>query len=325
MTSPRSSRRVSIDALESLCESAVRVAGGSAETAAVLASATVAAERRGRREVGVAHLIDYLDAFRGGRLNRDAQPQVSGGRAAVVTVDADRGTAQLAFAHAFAELVERARACGVAVLAVYDSYSAGELGHYASRVAEEGLIALACANSPALMAAYGAREPITGTNPLSFALPHPSGPRMFDQATSATAWVTIRDAALRGEAIPDGWALDADGNPTGDASAALGGALLPFGGVKGANIAIMIEMLAAMAGGSFSLDAAPFDSGAQSPRLGLFVVAIDPTAFDPSYVHRAETHLQLLATAHGADFGRRKPPVTEVELSEDLYLRLVTP
>src|SRR5699024_2120873 len=74
-------------------------------------------------------------------------------------------------------------------------------------------------------------------------------------------------------------------------AAALTGALLPFGGAKGANIAMMIELLAAMSGGSFSLDAAPFDTGSRSPRLGLFIAAIDPTAFDPGYEERAETHL----------------------------------
>ncbi|MEV1042079.1 MULTISPECIES: Ldh family oxidoreductase [unclassified Streptomyces] len=325
MTSNRSSHRMPLDALESLCESAIRSAGGSPEMAAVLASATVAAERRGRREVGAAHLLDYLAALRYGRLNGVARPRVASARAAVVTVDADCGTAQLAFDHALGDLVERARASGVAVLAMYNSFSAGELGHYASRVADKGLIALACANSPALMAVYGARVAITGTNPLSCALPHPSGPRMFDQATSAAAWVTVRDAAMRGETIPDGWALDADGNPTSDARAALSGALLPFGGVKGANIALVVEMLAAVAGGSFSQDAAPFDSGTRSPRLGLFVTAIDPTAFDTSYAQRAEDHLSRLASEHDADFGRRKTPITEVEIPDDVYRALTTP
>ena len=203
-----------------------------------------------------------------------------------------------------------------------NAFSAGELGHYTSQVADQGLIALACANSPALMAAFGTREAITGTNPLSFALPHPAGPRMFDQATSEVAWVRVRDAAARGEALADGWALDADGDPTTDAHAALAGALLPFGGIKGANIALMVEMLAAMAGGSFSLDAAPFDSGSQSPRLGLFLAAIDPTAFDPSATRRAESHLSRLREKHGADFGRRKAPIAEIEIADEVYRSL---
>jgi len=325
MTANPSAHRMSLGDLESLCDAAIRSAGGSPATAASLAAATVASERRGRPEVGAAHLPDYLYALRSGRLNGAAAPRVASARAAVVTVDADEGTVQLAFDRAVADLVDRARTAAVAVLSVYNSFTAGELGEYSSRLAEAGLIAVACANSPALMAVYGAGEAITGTNPISFALPHPAGPRMFDQATSATAWVTVRDAAARGEAIPEGWALDADGRPTTDARAALSGALLPFGGVKGSNIAVMVEMLAAVAGGSFSRDAAPFDSGTDSPRLGLFVAAIDPAAFDPSYPQRAEEHLSRLAAEHGADFGRRKTAITEVEISEELYRTLSAP
>jgi len=315
-------RLLSLPELERLCMQAVRAAGGSPELASSLAVATVAAERRGKTAVGAAHLIDYLDALRTARLNGTARPHLTRRRAAALTVDADRGAAQLAFDHAGDDLVEAARSCGVAVLSIHDSFPGGELGHYATRLAEQGLIALVCGNSPALMAAYDATEAVTGTNPLAFALPHSSGPRVIDQASSATAFVSIRQAAQRGEEIPRGWALDAGGRPTVDAAAALAGVLLPFGGAKGANIAMMIEMLAAMSGGSFSLDAAPFDTGSQSPRLGLFIAAIDPTAFDANYEQRAEDHLLRLRERFGIDVGRRKQPRTHVEIPEDLYQAL---
>ena len=322
MASLHPTRLLSLPELERLCADAVRAAGGSPELASSLATATVAAERRGKSAVGAAHLVDYLDALRTTRLNGTARPRLTHRRAAALTVDADRGAAQLAFDHAADCLVEAARSCGVAVLSIHDSFPGGELGHFATRLAEQGLIALVCGNSPALMAAYDSTEAVTGTNPLAFALPHSSGPRVFDQASSATAFVSIRQAAERGEHIPPGWALDADGQPTIDPAAALTGALLPFGGAKGANIAMMIELLAAMSGGSFSLDAAPFDTGSRSPRLGLFIAAIDPTAFDPGYEERAETHLLRLHGRFGIDVGRRRPPRTHVEIPEDLYQAL---
>src|SRR5699024_2722945 len=137
-----------------------------------------------------------------------------------------------------------------------------------------------------LLTAFGAKSAVTGTNPLSFALPHPEGPRMFDQAASATAWVNIREAADRREQIPEGWAIGPEGAPTTDAEAGLAGALLPFGGVKAGNIAFMVELLAAMSGGSFCLEAPPFDSGDEPPQVGLFAIAIDPTAFDSGFVHQ---------------------------------------
>jgi (2R)-3-sulfolactate dehydrogenase (NADP+) len=300
--------------LEQLCRDAVRAAGGSAQTAVSLASATVAAERRGRSEVGAAHLLDYLDAMAHGRLDGSASPRVVTARAGMLVVDAAGGTAQAAFDSVRDDLVSRARENGIAMLSIHRSFTAGEIGHYTTRLAEQGLVALMGSNSPALVAALGAREAVTGTNPLSFALPHPDGPRMFDQAASATAWVNIRDAADRGESIPAGWALTPDGEETTDAQAGMNGALLPFGGAKAGNIAFMVEMLAVLSGGAFSLDAPPFDAGEEQPGVGLFAIAIDPDAFDPAYAERVESHLRGIAREHGADFGRRKTPRTHVDL-----------
>jgi (2R)-3-sulfolactate dehydrogenase (NADP+) len=232
----------------------------------------------------------------------------------MLVVDAAGGTAQAAFDSVRDDLVSRARENGIAMLSIHRSFTAGEIGHYTTRLAEQGLVALMGSNSPALVAALGAREAVTGTNPLSFALPHPDGPRMFDQAASATAWVNIRDAADRGESIPAGWALTPDGEETTDAQAGMNGALLPFGGAKAGNIAFMVEMLAVLSGGAFSLDAPPFDAGEEQPGVGLFAIAIDPDAFDPAYAERVESHLRGIAREHGADFGRRKTPRTHVDL-----------
>lgn len=305
--------------LADLCAHALEAEGAHAATARSLALATVAAEQRGRTEVGAVHLLDYLAALRAGRLDGQARPRVVDARAGALSVDAASGTAQAAFDLACDDLGRRARDCGIAVLSIHTCFTAGEIGHYTTRVAEQGLIAIAGSNSPALMSAFGAKEPVTGTNPLSFALPHPDGPRMFDQAASATAWVNIREAADRGEPIPDGWALDPQGESTTDAAEGLAGALLPFGGAKAGNIAFMVELLAAMSGGSFSLDAPAFDTGDASPQVGLFVIAIDPTVFDSRFADRAEAHLRRVAAEHGADFGRRKESRTDIALPSHVY------
>lgn len=310
------------DDLDRLCRAAVRGVGGSERTARALAASTVAAEKRGRREVGAAHLIDYLDALLSGRLASDAEPVVRQPRSSAVVVDAAGGTAQAAFAAGLPLVVAAARDAGVAVLSMRDTYSAGELGYYARRLADEGLVAIVCANSPALMAVYSASQPVTGTNPMAFALPHASGPRSFDQASSATAWVSVRRAAERRETIPEGWAVDAGGASTTDPAAALDGALLPFGGAKGSNVALMVEMLAVMSGATFSADAAPFDSGSEPPGLGLFALALDPTAFDAGYTDRIERHLRVLADEHGVDFARRHPAPEHAELDEQVFTAL---
>jgi (2R)-3-sulfolactate dehydrogenase (NADP+) len=321
--SPDAAVRLPLDRLEDLCAAAIRSAGGDEATASALARATVAAERRGKPSNGVSHLRDYLDALRAERMNPSPDPRVVSERGSTLVVDADQGAAQLAFEIGADLLVSKARENGVAFLSVRDCFTAGEIGHYTSQVAEQGLIALAGAHSPALMSVHGASDAVTGTNPLSFALPHPAGPRMFDQAASATAWVKVRQAAQRGEPIPEGWALDPDGNPTTDAADGADGALLPFGGIKAGNIALMVEMLGALSGAHFSLDAPPFQHGDRSPGLGLFVLALDPSAFDPDFPERAETHLQRLSDEHEVDFARRKPAHQEVEIPQALYQELV--
>lgn len=146
---------------------------------------------------------------------------------------------------------------------------------------------------------------------------------MFDQATSATAWVNVRNAADRGETIPDGWALAPDGAATNDAGAALASSLLPFGGVKGSNVALMIELLAVHGGGRFSVDAPAFDSGQESPGTGLFVIAIAADAFDPGYSQRVAEHLDRLHARFGFDFGRKRS-LEVVELPEELHSVLLS-
>ena len=325
MPEPPDSTTVSlpITELRDLSIAAITAAGGSTALAQSLAEATVAAERRGKTAVGTAHLFDYLDGLEAGRNNGQAQPRVTNRLPAAHHVDADLGTAQLAFDAVVDDFAASAAKLGISVLNISNAFTAGELGYYTTRLAERGLVAFAGANSPALMSLFGAPGSATGTNPFSFAVPHVGGPRMFDQATSATAWVNVRDAADRSETIPDGWALAPDGAATNNAEAALAGSLLPFGGVKGSNVALMIELLAVHGGGRFSVDAPAFDSGQENPGTGLFVIAIAADAFDPDYSKRVAEHLDRLHSQFGVDFGRKRS-LDVVELPRELHSALLS-
>lgn len=310
------------DELERLCSDALRAAGADAATAASLAAATVEAERRGRPAVGVAHLFDYAKSLRAGRINGSPDPVVRARRSSIITVDADRGTAQLPFDLVRDEFIDAVRTTGIGFLGIGRSFTAGELGFYTAALAEAGFVALAGTNSPVLMSMFGASVPVTGTNPFSFAVPSADGIRLIDQASSEVAWVSIRDAALRGEPIPAGWAIDAEGEPTTDAAAAIEGALLPFGGHKGANITVMIELLSALAGGRFSLDTASFTDGDECPEVGLWLIAIDPEAFDPDFIARSDAHFARLSEFIGHEFGRRRAPLARPQVPAELLSRL---
>jgi (2R)-3-sulfolactate dehydrogenase (NADP+) len=148
---------------------------------------------------------------------------------------------------------------------------------------------------------------------------------VIDQASSATAFVKIREAAERGEVLPEGWAIDADGAPTNDPIRALTGALLPFGGARGANIALMIEVMAAgLTGANWSLDAPDFSRGDRSPGAGLLVIAIAPRLLDASFAGRLDAHLQKLEHLGVHVPGRTKAQanIDEISLPAELVERV---
>ncbi|WP_028563698.1 Ldh family oxidoreductase [Paenibacillus pinihumi] len=287
--------------LKSAKELAVRVciaAGASKAAATSLAEATVAAECSGRRSVGFAHLPDYLDGFLCGRIASTEEPALSFPTPALIQVDAKGGIAQLGFDRAFEELHTRASVYGVTIFTLKNSYTAGELGYYVRRLARKGLVALAATNGCALLAAGQSSEAVYGTNPLAFAAPVDNrAPLVIDQASSATAFVNIRQAAEQGEMIPEGWAIDRKGQATMDSREAIKGALLAFGGTRGANIALMVEVLAAgTTGGNWSLDAPSFEDGSDSPGAGLFIVALNPELLAPGFSARLASQIERLSS-----------------------------
>jgi (2R)-3-sulfolactate dehydrogenase (NADP+) len=133
----------------------------------------------------------------------------------------------------------------------------GRLAPWVERLAERGLVAVLACNTPAYLAVEGSAEPILGTNPIAWACPRKDGrPVVVDLALAASSRAAIEVAAAAGEKLPRGVAIDADGKATRDAAAALdGGAQLPAGGIKGALLALLVEVLSGgLAGGDLAID-----------------------------------------------------------------------
>lgn len=311
-----------------LCRAALAHAGASPRDADVLADATAQAEFAGNRAVGVAHLLDYLDGYRQGRITAVSEPVVRRAAAGVVDVDARGGLAQVAFVDGLDQLRWAIHECGIAALWISHGFTCGELGYYPRRLAVEGFVALAMATSPALMSIGGAPRPVLGTNPVAYAVPRPGGaPMVIDQASSSTAFVNVRTAAQAGEPIPAGWALGPDGGPTTDAAQAMAGALLPFGGHRGGNIALLVEILATLAGATFSVEAAPFERGSVSPGIGVFVLGIDPGVLrgvEGGAVGRLADYLSALSDEHQVRMPAlaQPPPAPTRDIDAELIRRL---
>jgi len=283
--------------------------GASAQTAWSLARSAVAAEAEGQPNVGLSHFMDYLDAIKAGRIDARAVPDITVPAPAIIAADARQGAAHTGFDLAFDRVVATAKELGIALFSQRNAFTCGALGYFTARLAEQGLAAFAATNGPALMSPSPGTKPVYCTNPLAFSAPSADGGHLtIDQASSATAFVNIRKAAEAGRPIPQGWAIDAEGKPTTDAASALRGALLAFGGSRGANIALMVEVMAAgLSGANWSVDAPPFDSGDRSPATGLTIIAINPGLMEPDFTGRLASHLDRLANIYGVHVpGRSK-------------------
>jgi (2R)-3-sulfolactate dehydrogenase (NADP+) len=175
-----------------------------------------------------------------------------------------------------------AASTGIAAAAFRRSHHCGVVGRHVEHLAEQGLVALMFANTPAAMAAWGGKRPVFGTNPIGFAAPQRGRPPLVvDMALSSVARGRILTAAQKNEPIPADWAVDAEGRPTTDAKAALKGTLTPAGGAKGAALALMVEVLAVtIAGANFAAEATSFfEADGAPPGVGQLLIAIDPAAF----------------------------------------------
>lgn len=276
------SRTLAAAELEALVARALVAADTSPANAASVARALTAAEIDGQKGHGIWRVSSYAGQSRSGKIKGHAVPVARRVKSATLLVDAAQGFAYPAFDLAIAELSRLARETGVAAASITRSTHAGALGLQVERLAEVGLVAIAFANTPSAMTAWGGRKGVFGTNPVAFAAPRRgSAPLVIDLALSKVARARIAGAAEKGEPIPEGWAVDENGRPTTDARAAMRGYSLPIGDAKGAALALMVEILAAaLAGALTAAETTSFlDANGASSDVGQLLITLDPAGF----------------------------------------------
>jgi (2R)-3-sulfolactate dehydrogenase (NADP+) len=285
--------------LEKSVAQALQRAGANAAMAHSTAQALVLAEAQGLGSHGLSRVAQYSTHLRNGRANGNATPQVIHSSPAALVVDAQEGLAFPACALAVQEAIQRASTQGIAMAAVVRSHHCGVVVDHLRPVAQAGLVGLGFANSPAAMPAAGGAHPIFGTNPVAAVFPRAQAePLLIDLSLSEVARGKIMVAAKEGKPIPVGWALDAQGQPTTDAKAALAGSMLPLGAAsspKGAMLALTVELLVtALIGANFGFEASSFfvDEG-NRPGIGQAFIVINPGALagKASYLQRVEVLL----------------------------------
>ena len=298
-----SSTTLTLNEVEALSYRALTGSGASSAQAGPTARSIRDAEADGIRSVGLAYLPTYCEHVACGKVVGDAVPAVTTPKPATVLVDARHGFAHPAFAVGRAPLVAATRTCGIGILSISHSYSAGVLGWFVERLAEDGLVSVMFANSSATMAPAGGAVPFFGTNPIAWAAPRENrAPVVADFSSSAVAWVKVNEAAQAGTDIPLGWALDAAGRPTTDAVAALGGSMAPAGGHKGSALALLVDIMGGgVTGSNFSFEASGFGGNEGGPPdVGQVILAIDPGAtMGEGFVDRVEIELAAMTAQPG--------------------------
>lgn len=286
-------QRLSLAELETLATEVLTSQGFSVPQAQAIAETVALAERDGCLSHGLFRIPFYVAALQNENADPVIEPTLRVSDSSVVHVDAHGGFCPLALKVGEPALREKARKHGIAALAIHDTYNIAALWPEVERLAEAGLVVFAFTAASAYVAPAGGTKPLYGTNPMAFGFPRQDAPPLvFDQASSASARGEIQLHLREGKPLPEGWAIDSEGRPTTDPAAALEGAQLPFGGHKGASLALMVELLAgALIGDLFSLESSANDThGAGAPLGGELILAIDPAHCNASGDHlsRAE-------------------------------------
>ena len=292
--------QISLDKLDRLVRLALQRAGMSEANASPVADRMVSCERDAVKGHGLLRLDGFVTSLRLGWADGKVEPEVISETPSLLCVDAGSGFVQVVLDRFRAQLMARARNTGIAVLQIRNSHHFSALWPDLEPFATEGLLAFACVNSKKRMATWGGGHAVLGTNAMAFAVPRKDAlPMIWDQSSSVMSQGDILHAARRSDKIPIGVGVDSDGEPTTDPAAILdGGALLPFGGPKGASLAVMVEILAAgLSGGEFGFQDASPGQTATTSRGGYFLMLIDPSKSTPDFLERMELFYSALAKA----------------------------
>lgn len=257
-------------------------AGLPSETAALEAGIMVEADLQGVPSHGVRMLPGLLQALRDGRVRAQPRLRLLREFGATCLLDGDNGPGRCVASRAMDEAVERAQSAGVGVcLAIHTSHW-GRAHFYAAKAARQGMVGICTTNGMPCMAVWGAKGRVIGNNPLAIAVPRGAeeDPVVLDMAMSQAAVGKVSTWLREGREIPANWGLDAEGKASNDARAILTGAVLPFGGHKGAGLALMLELLtAALAGGAFGNEIEAGDRSGIDPDSCKLFIALNPEAF----------------------------------------------
>ncbi len=270
-------RTFSLDRLRAFARDAYLRLGVPDDDAALVADSLVQADAWGHGSHGVMRTFWYGARIEAGAMAAVTRAGLVTDAGALAVLDGHDGIGQVIARQAMEEAIVRARQHGVGAVSVRSSGHFGTAMYFTRMAAASGCVGFLSTNASPAMAPWGGREKRVGTNPWSVAAPAGGlPPLLLDVANTAVARGKLYVARQRGEAIPEGWAIDEQGHATTDPAAGIAGVILPLGGYKGYGIAVAMDVLSGVLSGSaFGEEVVgPYRAGERS-GAGHLAVAID--------------------------------------------------
>jgi (2R)-3-sulfolactate dehydrogenase (NADP+) len=313
--------------LTTLASAALAASGASESMARIAAKYLVAADAQGLATHGVARVPTYCAHLKSGRAKGIAVPRVVRESGAACLIDADTGLGFEPCELALTQAAQRAQSYGIGFAGVTNGHHCGALGPLIEPVAAQGLVALAFSTAPAAISPWGGKRPIFGTNPVAAVFPRrTASPLVVDLSLTQVTRGQIMLLQSEGKAIPEGWGMDKDGDPTTDANAILnGGSLHAVGGLKGTMLALAVELICcALTGAVLSHQLESLHLAEGTPlRLGQAFIVIAPASLagNDIYNERVEALVEAMLREEGVRLpGERRHKLAQAAAREGISI-----
>jgi LDH2 family malate/lactate/ureidoglycolate dehydrogenase len=288
--------RLSASEAQKLSEEVLRRIGYDTEEARIIADHVVDAALCGYEYSGLPKILNVAEHR---QLRQPRRPmRVLRETANSALLDGGNNNGMVTMYHATHVAIAKAMDQGLSVVGVNNSWVSGRSAHYVEMVARAGMVGVHSVSSRPHVAAPGSSGPATGTNPIAFAFPTLQEPLVIDLGTSAFMGTDLIFQERRGAVLPEGVALDAQGEPTRDPAKVQ--TILPFGGYKGFALALAMQALGVLAGSGLGDD----------KTYGYLVMAINPERMLPGDDFRRYIS-DMLARVKATP---RQPGVDEIRL-----------
>ncbi|WP_446897787.1 Ldh family oxidoreductase [Clostridium sp. LBM24168] len=258
--------KVEYEGLKKMCNIVFEKFGFSAEDSKTITDVLLLSDLFGIESHGIQRLVKYYSEIKQGLIKVNSSPKIIKETQVSATLDGQAGMGQLTGKNAMEMAIQKAKNSGIGMVTVRNSNHYGIAGYYARMAEKQGLLGISMTNSPAVIVPTFGKEAMLGTNPIAISMPAEPYPFLMDMATSVVTRGKVEVYHKRKEPLPDGWALDADGQDTinpedilYNVPRHLGGGIVPLGGSKeltgghkGYGFALTVEMFTAILSGGLT-------------------------------------------------------------------------